>query len=167
MEKAWRSSEQTLKAQMAALIEVARTPGHPTLAECARILKRTWRAWLIAAGVIFGLIVVMALAEGLIKRYRNAQEIRHERAVATVTPERLVARCGPPVEVVTKNVYPIMVRTMSYHSKGKKRVVLLFSRMAEEKNDWVFLAMKDENGARSYDTPDAKIAALPCLDSKE
>jgi hypothetical protein len=45
--------------------------------------------------------------------------------------------------------------------------MLVFSRTAQEKSDWVFLAMKDESGARSYDTPETKIAALPCLNSKE
>lgn len=160
-------SEQTLRAQMVALIEIARTPGYPSFVECATILKRTWRVWLIAAGAIFGLIIVIGLVEGVTERYRNAREIRHERAVASVTPERLVARCGQPAEVVTTNIYPIVVRTMSYQLKGNKKVVLEFSRTAEEKSDWVFLSMKDESRARNYDTPEAKIAALPCLDSKE
>lgn len=160
-------SEQTLKARAAALIEVARTPGYPSLAECGRILKRTWRVWLITAGAIFGLLAVVAVVEGVTERYRSAREIRHERAVASVTPERLVARCGQPVEDVTKNMYPIVVRTIRYQFKGNHKLVVEFSRTAEEKSDWVFLTMKDESGARSYDTPEAKIAALPCLDSKE
>lgn len=167
MEKAWQSSEQTLRAQIAALIEIARTPGNPSLVECARILKRTWRVWLISAAPIFGLMAVIALVEGVTERFRNAREIRYEQAVASVTPDRLIARCGQPAEVVTKKVYPIVVWTMSYQSKGNKKVVLVFSRTAQEKSDWVFLAMKDESGARSYDTPEAKIAALPCMDSKE
>jgi hypothetical protein len=45
--------------------------------------------------------------------------------------------------------------------------VVAFSRTAEEKSDWVFLSMKDEVQTRSYDTPDAKAAALPCLNSKK
>ena len=167
MEKAWQSSEQTLKAQMVALIEIARTPGYPSLAEYARILKRTWRVWLIAAGAIFGLMAVIALVEDVTERWRNAREIRYEEAVASVTPDRLIARCGRPAEVVTKKVYPLVVWTMSYQSRGNKKVVLVFSRTAEDKSDWVFLAMKDQSGAPSYDTPEAKIAVLPCLDSKE
>jgi hypothetical protein len=31
----------------------------------------------------------------------------------------------------------------------------------------VFLSMQNENGSEIYDTPEAKIAALPCLDSKK
>lgn len=167
MEKARQSSEQTLKTQVAALIEIARTPGYPPLAECARIVKRTWRVWLIAAGAIFGLMIVITLVEGVTERWRNAREIRYEHAVASVTPDRLIARCGQPAEVVTKKVYPIVVWTMSYQFRGSKKVDLMFSKTAEEKSDWVFLAMKDERGARSYDTPAEKIAALPCLDSRE
>ena len=151
---------------MAALIEIARAPGYPSLAECARILKRTWRLWLIVAGAIFGLTAVIALVEGMTERWRNAREIRYEQAVASVTPDSLIARCGQPAEVVTKT-YPIVMRTMSYQFKGNKKVMLVFSRAAEEKSDWVFLAMKDESRAQSYATPEAKIAALPCLDSKE
>jgi hypothetical protein len=166
MEKAWQSWEQTIRAEIAALIDITRAPGYPSLAECARILRRTWRAWLIATGAIFGLIAVITLLEGVTERWRNAREIRYEQAVASVTPDRLIARCGQPAEVVTKT-YPIVLRTISYRFKGDKKVMLVFSRTAQEKSDWVFLAMKDESGARSYDTPETKIAALPCLDSKE
>ena len=167
MEKAWQSSKQALKEQIALLIEVARTPGFPSLVECARILKRTWRVWLISTAAIFGLIRLIALIGGVTERWRNAREIRYEQAVASVTPDRLIARCGQPAENVTKQVYPILVRTMSYRRKGNEKLVFAFSRTAEEKSDWVFLSMKDENGTKSYDTPETKIAALPCLDSKE
>jgi hypothetical protein len=46
-------------------------------------------------------------------------------------------------------------------------LVISFSRTAEEKSDWVFLSMQNENGTATYDTPEAKIAALPCLDSNK
>jgi len=166
-EKAWQSSKQTLKTQMAALLEIARTHGYPSLAEFAKFLKQTRRVWLIAAGAIFGLMAVVTLVERVSEWARNARERRHEQAVASVTPDRLIARCGQPAEDVTKEVYPILMRTMSYQPKGHEKFVLAFSRTAEEKSDWVFLTMKDESGARNYDTPEAKIAALPCLDSKK
>jgi hypothetical protein len=120
MEKAWRSWEQTLRAEIAALIDITRARGYPSLAACARILRRTWRAWLIATGAIFGLIAVITLVEGVTERWRNAREIRYEQAVASVTPDRLIARCGQPAEVVTKT-YPIVMRTISYRFKGDKR----------------------------------------------
>ena len=60
----------------------------------------------------------------------------------------------------------ILVRTMSYQPERNQKIVLEFSRTAEEKSDWVFLSLKDESGARSYDTSETKVAALPCLDSK-
>ena len=159
-EKTWQSSEQTVKTQMTALQE--------TLAECARLLKRTSRVWLIPAGVTFGLIAVVTLMERVSERARNARERRQEEAVASVTPDRLIARCGQPAEDVTQEVYPILMRTMRYQSKGIEKLVLVFSRTAEVKSDWVFLTMKDESRAKSYEynTPEAKIAALPCLDSR-
>ena len=166
-EKAWQSSKQTLKTRMAALLEIARTHGYPLLAECAKFLKRTRRVWLIAAGAIFGLMAVVTLVERVSEWARNARERRHEEAVASVTPDRLIARCGRPAEDVTKEVYPILMRTISYQPKDNEKLMFVFSRTAEEKSDWVFLTMKDESGARSYDTPEAKIAALPCLDSKK
>src|SRR5215469_258415 len=121
----------TLKEQMAALIEVARTPGYPSLAECARILKQTWSVWLIAAAAIFGLITIVPMVEGVTERWRNARELRYEQAVESVTPDSLIARCGQPAEVVTKT-YPIVTQTISYRFNGNKKVVLVFSRTAHE-----------------------------------
>ncbi len=165
-EKAWQSSRQTLKAQTAALLEIVSTQGYPSLAEFAKFLKQTRRVWLIAAGAIFGLMAAVALVERVSEWARNARVRRHELAVASATPDRLIARCGQPAEDVTKDVYPILIiRTISYQLKGNERFVLVFSRTAEEKSDWVFLSMKDQSGTRSFETPDAKIAALPCLDS--
>jgi hypothetical protein len=80
-------------------------------------------------------------------------------------PENLIARCGPPAEDVSKEMYPVMLRTMSYQRGDNERIVFEFSRTAEAKSDWVFLSMKDQSGTRSFETPEAKIAALPCLDS--
>lgn len=164
-ENAGPSSKQTLKAQGAALVEMVRANGSPLLAKCAEFLKRTRRVWLIAAGAILGVMALVNLAERVSDRARLARERRHEQAVASVTPERLIARCGQPTEDVTKEVYPILMRTISYQPKGSQMLLLKFSRTAEEKSDWVFLAMRDESGVVSYDTSEAKIAALPCLDS--
>lgn len=152
---------------MTTLPEMARASGYASLAELAEFLKRTWRVWLIVAGAIFGLMAVVTLVERASEWARNAREKRHEEAVATVTPERLIARCGQPAEDVTKEVYPVLMRTMSYEPRENEKLVFAFSRTAEEKSDWVFLSMKDESGAKSYDTPETKIAALPCLDSKK
>jgi len=149
------------------LVGMVRTNGYPLLAKCAEFLKRTRRLWLLAAGAILGVMAVVNLAERVSDRARLARERRHEQAVASVTPERLIARCGQPVEDLTKEVYPILIRTISYQPKRSQMLRLKFSRTAEEKSDWVFLAMRDEGGATSYDTPEAKIAALPCLDSKK
>ena len=82
--------------------------------------------------------------------------------MASLTPESLIAKCGTPADDVTKDLYPMIKRTMSYKSSGKGTLTFEFSRTAEEKSDWVFLSMSDENGA-TYGTPETQMAAMACL----
>jgi len=138
-----------------------------SMAGFAEFLQRTWHVWLIAGGVIFGLMAAVTLQKRMSESARIAREKRHEEAASTVTPERLTTRCGQPIEDLTKEMYPIVTRTMSYQGSEDRKIVFAFSRTAEEKSDWVFLSMKDERGTKSFDTPEAKIAALPCLDEKK
>jgi hypothetical protein len=161
------TSTQSLQNQMAALLEIGKTRGYLFLAECGKFLWRRKNAWLIAAGAILGVIAMVNLAGRLSDRFRNSRERRYDQAIASLTPERLIARCGQPAADATKEVFPILLRTMTYKRSGTPPFVLKFSRTAEEKSDWVYLAMQDESGARSYDAPDAQISALPCLDSKK
>ena len=167
MEKAWESSKHTSETGEGAPREIAKTHGYPLLAVCIKLLKRRQRLWLVTAGVIFGLMVAVNLVERMSEWARYARERRHEQAVASVTPDRLIARCGQAVEDLTRGLYPILIRTISYERKGNEKVVLVFTRTAEEKSDWVFLSMKDESGARTFDTAEAEIAALPCMDSNK
>ncbi len=158
---------QTQTATMTVLPERSMRGGSASAEEFVEFLKRTWRVWLLVAGVMFGLMAAVTVTQRVSEWARKTREQRHEEAIATVTPERLRARCGQPAEDVTQEVYPVLMRTMRYPSGKNEAVVFAFSRTAEEKSDWVFLSMKDESGARSYETPEAKIAALPCLDSKK
>jgi hypothetical protein len=135
--------------------------------EFVEFLKQTKRVWLIVVGGLFGLIVFFTLGKGLYQWASNARERRSEQAVASVTPERLLARCGQPGEDVTKEVFPILMRTMSYQVGRNEAYVFSFSRTAEDKSDWVFLSMKDANGAKSYETPEEKTGAMSCLNSKK
>jgi hypothetical protein len=130
-------------------------------------LKRTKYVWLSLAVATIAFMAAVSVMKGMAERARIAQEKRHETAAATVTPETLLARCGPATEDVTKQMYPMVLRTISYRSPEYQKVVFEFSRTAEEKSAWVFLSMKDDSGAKSYDTPEAKIAVLPCLDSNK
>ncbi len=159
--------EATQKTPMTALPEITKTGGYSSLADLTEFLKRTRRVWLILAGATIGFMAVVTVVKGVTGRARIAREKRQEEAAATVTPENLVARCGAPVEDTTKQMYPVLTRTMSYEPRENEKVVFQFSRTAEEKSDWVFLSMKEESEARSYDTPETKVAALPCLDSKK
>ena len=124
-------------------------------------LKVTQQTWLIAATLLLGVVtlLIFGLATG---KNKATGEVRQERTVASLTPESLAARCGTPAEDVTKDLYPMIKRTMSYKSIAKGTVTFEFSRTAEEKSDWVFLSMSDENGA-SYGTPETQIAAMRCL----
>ena len=137
------------------------------LADFLGFLRRTRREWLSVGAASFGPLAEIALANHLSELAKTAREKRHEEAVATVTPDRLIARCGTPAEDATKEVFPVLMRTISYERRGNQRVVFTFSRTAEEKSDWVFLSMKDGSGTKSYETPEEKIAALSCLDSKK
>ncbi len=135
--------------------------------EFVEFLKQTKHVWLIVVGGLFGLIVLFTLGKGLYQWASNASERRSEQAVASVTPERLLARCGQPAEDVTKEVFPILMRTMRYQVGRNEAYVFSFSRTAEDKSDWVFLSMKDANGAKSYDTPEEKTGAMSCLNSRK
>jgi len=120
---------------------------------------------LIAVGLLAGIVSVRVLiaAPGWFKERR---ENRQFIAVNNLTPERLVARCGPPVGDETKNLYPIIMRDMNYKSDSKGMIAFKFSKTAEESSNWVFVSMQDSNGT-DYESPDAKISALSCLDSKK
>ena len=120
---------------------------------------------LIAVGCVAGIVGVRVLiaAPGWFKERR---ENRQFIAVNNLTPERLIARCGPPIGDETKNLYPIITRDMNYKSDNRGTIVFKFSKTAEESSDWVFMSMQDSNGGTDYESPSAKILALSCLDSK-
>jgi len=158
--------ETRQKTPMAAS-PMATSGEYSSLADFLEFLKRTKRVWLSVAGVIFGVTILVTGVSGLFDWATKKRERRHEQEIAAVTPESLIARCGQPSEDTTKEVYPVLMRTMIYRRRGEATMVFDFSRTAEEKSDWVFLSMKDESGAQSYDTPEAKIAAMSCLDSRK
>jgi hypothetical protein len=147
--------------------EVPSKGGSSPIAELVEFLKQTKRIWLLVVGGILGLVVVFTLVSWLYQWASNASERRHEQAVASITPESLIARCGQPTEDNTKNVFPILMRTMTYQISRNEAYVFSFSRTAEEKSDWVFLSMKDANGTKSYETPEEKVAAMSCLNSRK
>ena len=144
-----------------------RTSGESfSVAEFFGFLKRTKRVWLMAVGTLVGLIVLATVAERGFAWFSEKRERRQEHAVASVTPEHLLARCGQPVEDTTKSVYPILMRTMTYQISRNETYIFDFSRTAEENSDWVFLSMKDSNG-KSYETAEEKIGAMSCLNSRK
>jgi hypothetical protein len=158
--------EPDIRVKIATLATNAASNWPASLAEIPQFLKKTKRTWLTLAAGVAALIVLSMLTQRAADWLKDRRERRQEQAVATVTPDRLIARCGQAAQDETKEVYPIVMRTMSYQRRGEK-LVMAFSRTDEEKSDWVFLSMQDANGASVYDTPQAKIAALPCLDSRK
>ena len=129
-------------------------------------LNQTKRVWLMFVGASVGLILVITLLQRGFEWFSKSRERRHEQAVASVTPEHLLARCGQPVEDVTREVYPVRMRTMTYQVRWREKYILEFSRTSEENSDWVFLSMKDVNG-KSYETPEERVAAMSCLNSRK
>ena len=141
----------------------------PTVAKKTRkfhfTLKITQQTWLIAATLFIGLVTLLIFGRAT-GRNKATGEKREERTVESLTPESLVAKCGQPAEDTTKDLYPMIKRTIGYKSSEKGTLALEFSRTAEEKSEWVFLSMSDENGA-VYGTPETQIGAMPCLNSRK
>jgi hypothetical protein len=134
--------------------------------EFVDFLRQTKRVWLLVVGAIVGLILLVTLAQRGFAWFSKSRERKHEQAVASVTPEHLLARCGQPAEDTTRNLYPILMRTMTYQISRSETYIFDFSRTAEEQSDWVFLSMKDTNG-KSYETAEEKVAAMSCLNSRK
>jgi hypothetical protein len=160
------ASSATKSAPTTVTSHVQRGDEPSPLADLGQFLKRTWLVWAIIVGTILGGMALVTVQKGMAERARIAKEARQEHAVATVTVDTLLARCGAAADDVTKDMYPMILRTMTYQPRENERVVFQFSRTAEEKSEWVFLSMKDGSGTKNYDTTQAKIAALPCLDLK-
>ena len=124
------------------------------------------RKLLLAAGcvaAIAGVRVLIAAPSWFKVRRENRQFI----AANNLTPERLIARCGQPISDASRNLYPIIARDMNYKSDNGATIVFKFSKTAEESSEWVFTSMQDSNGGVNYESPEAKIAALSCLDSRK
>lgn len=143
-------------------------PGRPmapagvkTAEKSAFPLQMTQQTWLIAATVLLGLVALLIFGRGTAKNKAIA-EVREERGVESLTPESLMSKCGPPAADATTDMYPMIKRTMSFKPSGKGTLTFEFSRTAQEKSDWVFLTLSDENGA-TYTTPETQMAAMPCL----
>jgi hypothetical protein len=118
--------------------------------------------WLVGTTVSLALVTLLAFS--LMAARNRVLRKTAERKIETVTPEMVMGGCGQAAEDVTKDLYPIIMRSMTYKSGGKS-VVLEFSRTAEENSQWVFLSMKDETGNIKFETPEAQIDVLSCLTS--
>ncbi len=131
-------------------------------------IKPNKQAWVMAGSVVL-VVVGLLFAQFVIVKaaqwFKQTRERRVTKATDSVTPDRLIARCGPPADDLSTDVYPVVKRTMRYKSGGQKTVVFTFTRTADEPQNWVLLSMKDSVGEASYETPEAKISALSCLDS--
>src|SRR5579859_2301885 len=144
-----------------------RSGAEAQLADFLVFLKRTWRIWAMVAGAALVVMVAFFVFQTLAQMARTAQLKRYDQAVANLTPDHLIARCGQPAEDFTKEVFPVVLRTLRYKPFMGDPLVFTFSRTAEQQSDWVFLTLKDDTGTKSYDTPEAKIAAFSCLDSRK
>src|SRR5260370_20359853 len=115
-------SKQTQTAQKVVAPETSQTGGAGTMVEFAEFLKRTKRGWLIVAGAIFGMMAVVTVVTRMSKWARNAREKRQDQVGLEMLPENLTARCGPAGEDVTKEMDPLVLRTMDYQ-RGKTQKI--------------------------------------------
>ena len=131
-------------------------------------IKPNKQAWVMAGSVVL-VVVGLLFAQFVIVKgsqwFKQARERRITKATDSVTPDRLIARCGTAADDVTTDLYPIIRRTMRYKASGGRTIAFTFTRTADEPQNWVLLTMIDSAGGASYETPEAKISALPCLDS--
>lgn len=162
-----RSSEPAKASRYSPVIVPGSAAGQSSpLNDFVDFLKQTKRVWLMVVGAIVGLILLVTLAQRGFEWFSKSRERKHEQAVASVTPEHLLARCGQPAEDTTRNLYPILMRTMVYQISRNEAYTFDFSRTAEDQSDWVFLSMKDATG-KSYETAEEKVAAMSCLNSRK
>jgi len=130
-----------------------------------RDIKQSWimagSVVLVVAGLLFAQFVIVKAAGW----FKQTRERRITKATDTVMPDHLIARCGTPLEDVTTDLYPVVRRTIRYKTNAQQSVVFTFTRTSDEPQNWVLLSMKDSVGDVSYETPEAKITAFPCLDS--
>jgi hypothetical protein len=122
------------------------------------------RAWLVVATVFVGMTILLIFS---FMPRRAVQDKPVDRTIESITPELVMSRCGPPAEDVTKDLYPMITRTVSYKPTGLGSVVIEFTRTSEENSQWLFLSMRDGNGTIKYETPEMQVAALPCLARKK
>src|SRR5262249_49779716 len=137
------------------------------LADFLAFLKRTWRIWATFVGASLSVIVAFFAFQTLAQMTRTAQLKRYDQAVANLTPDHLIARCGQPAQDATKEVFPVVLRTIRYKPFIGDPLVFTFSRTAEQHSEWVFLTMTDDRGAKSFAPPETKAPVFSCLDSKK
>jgi hypothetical protein len=95
-----------------------------------------------------------------------------ERAIYTLTPDLVIARCGTPISDNTtthsgaQNTVMVL-REMDYHG-GTGTVTLSLVRTDEgtTQGRWVLNAMHDPVNHARYGSGKSKFAALPCLAGK-
>jgi len=132
--------------------------------------KSNKQAWYMASSVVLvigGLLLAQFLIVKAAQWFKETRERRITKASDSVTPDRLITRCGAAAEDITADVYPVVKRTMSYKASGQRTLVFTFTRTADEPQNWVLLSVRDSVGNAPYDTPEARISALSCLDSSK
>ncbi len=128
-------------------------------------IKQSWIMVGAAVVVVAGLLGAQFFIVKASQWYKDSRDHRITTASDSVTPNRLIARCGAALEDTTTDLYPVVRRTMRYKLSGQRTALFTFTRTADEPEGWVLLSMKDSVGDVSYETPEAMISAMSCLDS--
>jgi hypothetical protein len=128
-------------------------------------IKQSWIMVGAVVVVVAGLLGAQFFIVKASQWYKDSRDHRITKASDSVTPNRLIARCGAALEDTTTDLYPVVRRTMRYKLSGQRTALFTFTRTADEPEGWVLLSMKDSIGDVSYETPEAMISAMSCLDS--
>src|SRR5262249_3981143 len=96
--------EPDIRVQIADLAGKVGSNWPRSLAECPAVLKRTRHIWLTLAVGVAALMALSILTQQGAEWFKERRELRQEKAIATVTPEHLIARCGRAAQDETKEV---------------------------------------------------------------
>jgi len=153
-------SQQLTNTRLSALLDFARKFRHLSFAEISAFVKRIRRLSLNAAGAVFGLIALFVSVEQTVAWYRDVRERRHELAVDTVTPERLIARCGAAEQDVSS-----LSRPPAHYELSRPRQPHIGPRLQQDRRGKKRLGIFVHEGRKRIQLRHTRRENRPCHDS--
>lgn len=117
----------------------------------------------MAAGV-FGVALVALLALKGPKWGHKVEEVRQESILASLTPDKAIAKCGKLIEDKSELNGATITRRLILRNYYGLAVELDFTAAQNQPDKWKLTEIQDPSGEVKYDTPSSKMGVLPCLD---